>query len=59
VIDRPDSEQGDGTLFRRRSVLMMALAAGVLAPIVGTGTAQAGADDWYPIPEESGSIPWW
>ena len=58
VVDRPVSEQG-GTLVGRRSVLMVALAAGVLAPFVGTGTAKAADEDEYPIPEECGSIPWW
>ena len=59
MFDRPDSEHVGGTLIRRRSVLMMALAAGTLVPFIGTGTAHAAGDDYYPIPEESGSIPWW
>jgi hypothetical protein len=37
----------------------MFVAAGVLTPLIGNGTAQAAADEYYPIPEESGSIPWW
>ena len=59
MVDRPNTEHDGGTLIGRRSVLMVALAAGVLTPLVGIGTAHAAADDWYPIPEECGSIPWW
>jgi hypothetical protein len=39
-------------------VLTTLVAAGLL-PLIGTGTAQAAEDGWYPIPEESGSIAWW
>jgi hypothetical protein len=59
VVDRPNTEHDGGTLIGRRTVLMTALAAGVLTPLVGTGTAQAGDSEWYPIPEESGAVPWW
>lgn len=59
MIDRPDTEHHAGTPIGRRSVLMVIAAAGLLTPLVGTGTAKATADDWYPIPEECGSIPWW
>jgi hypothetical protein len=42
-------------------MITMVVAAGVLAPLVGTGTAHASSttDTWYDIPEESGSVPWW
>lgn len=59
VIDRPDVEQDGATPIGRRTVLTVFLAAGLLTQLGGTGTAQAGAESWYPIPEESGSIPWW
>ena len=59
MIDRPDSERDVATPIGRRSVLAMLLAAGLLTQLGGTGTAQAAADESYPIPEESGSIPWW
>jgi hypothetical protein len=44
--------------------MVAAGAAGVISPLIGGGTAQAASgssevDDYYPIPEESGSIPWW
>jgi len=61
-----------GLLLGRRNVLGIIVAAGVITPLIGTGTALAAGnnaasgssgtdqvDDWYPIPEESGSVPWW
>jgi len=68
VSDSTDQPQENGLLLPRRNVLGIMAAAGaatVITPIIGSGTAQASsgssdpADDYYPIPEESGSIPWW
>ena len=59
MIDQPDQQRDGGQPIGRRNVLAMFVAAGVLTPLVGTGTARAADDGWYPIPEESGSIPWW
>jgi hypothetical protein len=59
VIDRSSTEHEPGTPIARRSVLTVLALAGLLTPLVGTGTALAAEDTWYPIPEESGSIPWW
>ncbi len=59
MFDRRDPDPDGGTPIARRTVLLTALAAGLLTPFVGTGTAQAAEDSWYPIPEESGSVPWW
>lgn len=55
-----DEERGQWPLIGRRSMIKLVMAAGVLAPFVGTSPAQASsADGWYDIPEESGSVPWW
>jgi hypothetical protein len=61
AVDRPDSQRDMGPLIGRRGMITMMVAAGVLTPLVGTGTAQAASstDSWYDIPEESGSVPWW
>jgi hypothetical protein len=40
-------------------VLITLLATGLVTPFVGTSTAHASEDFWYPIPEESGSVAWW
>jgi hypothetical protein len=41
-------------------MITMVVAAGVLAPLVGAGTAHASSTDTtYEIPEESGSVAWW
>lgn len=59
VTDRPKNQRGAGTPIGRRSVLMMLVAAGVLAPLVGTGTARAaGKEDPCDVPEECGALPW-
>lgn len=60
VTDRPDSKRDSGTLIGRRSLLMMLLAAGVVAPLVGSRRAQAAAEDPpYEVPEESGALGLW
>jgi hypothetical protein len=62
VFDRPDLELPVGPVIGRRKLFAMALAAGAMAPLVGAGmgTAEAAAgESFYPIPEESGAIPWW
>jgi len=76
VSELTEQPHEGGLLLGRRNVLGILVAAGVITPLIGTGTAQAssndmassndtasggtvGADDWYPIPEESGSVPWW
>ena len=54
-----------GTLFSRRTLFGLVIAAGVLAPlVVGAGAAHAdsdtgGEEEEYEIPDDIGSAPWW
>lgn len=55
-----------GTPISRRTLLGVALAAGVIAPLIGTGTAHADSgtegqpgSEEYEIPDGIGSAPWW
>jgi hypothetical protein len=56
-----------GTPIHRRPLLGLVLAAGVIAPVVGTGTAHAdtgaedppGGEEEYEILDGIGSAQWW
>jgi hypothetical protein len=60
-VDQSDTQRDTGPVIGRRGMITMVVAGGLLAPLVGTGSAHAAssADKWYDIPEESGSVPWW
>jgi hypothetical protein len=56
-----------GMPIPRRTLFGLVFAAGVIAPLVGTGTARAdsgsddppGGEEEYEIPDGIGSVAWW
>lgn len=67
MLEVPNPTAPGSITLHRRTLLGIGLAAGVLVPLVGTGTARAetGAgttspsSEEYEMPDGIGSAPWW
>lgn len=66
TLDVPNPAAPGSLTLHRRTLLGLGLAAGVLIPFLGAGTARADsggetapATEEYEMPEGIGSEPWW